>query len=98
MIPMARSHHKTRAHADRKADPSKPVQPTRREREALQERARLQLESIRLDNAIERGRQGEIIEEIKRKHQGNISVPAIWDVMADRRITIHGAGPLAARG
>jgi len=93
-----KSHHKTRAHADRKPDPSKPIQPTRREREALQERARLELEAQLREHKIERQTQGEIFEALKQKHQGDVPVYAIWGHLADRRITIHGAGPLAARG
>ena len=95
---MSRPHHKTKAHADRKADTSKPVQPTRREREALQERARLLMIALLQEQKIERMTQADILEGLKEKYPKGVPVPAIWDVMADRRTTIHGAGPLAARG
>jgi len=63
-----------------------------------QERARQLLEVLLLEAKIERLMQAEILENLKQKHKGDIPVPAIWDFIADRRITIHGAGPLAARG
>ena len=93
-----KSHHKTRAHADRKPDPSKPVQPTRREREALMQRTRLQLEALLRESKIERMTQAEILEGLTEKYPKGVPVPVIWGHLADRRITIHGAGPLAARG
>jgi len=83
-----KSHHKTRAHADRKPDKLKPVQPPRREREAQLQRTRNQLEALLQDAKIERQTQGETLEAFKRKYQGNVPVDKIWTMLADRRIGV----------
>lgn len=62
---------------------------------AERQRARQELRDLLQASKIERMTQAEILEDLKRKHQGDIPVYVIWGIMADRRITIHGAGPLA---
>lgn len=69
--------------------------PSVAERQRLRQQARQQMESLLQASKIERMTQAEILEDLKRKHHGDIPAPAIWNFMADRRITIHGAGPLA---
>jgi hypothetical protein len=73
-------------------------QRARKEKEQQQERARLQLEALLQASKIERMTQAEILEDLKSRYPGGLPVPLIWNHIADRRITIHGAGPLAARG
>lgn len=61
--------------------------PTVAERQRIRQQARQQLDAILREQKIERMTQSEILEDLKRRHQGDIPIPAIWGIMADRRIS-----------
>ena len=67
-----KSHHKTRAHADRK---DKPV---------MRIPARQVLDTLLADAKIERQSQAEILQELIKKHHGDIPVPVLWSMRAQR--------------
>jgi hypothetical protein len=47
--------------------------------------ARAVLDALLQDAKIERMTQAEIMQELVRKHHGDVPVPAIWNHIADRR-------------
>lgn len=82
---MGRPHHKTRAHADRKGPQPEPVEDPQ---------ARKLLEALLQDAKIERMTQAEILEELKRKHQGDIPARVCWQFIGDRREATRAGGAI----
>ena len=67
-----KSHRKTRAHADRKGK-----QPVLR-------KARQVLDGLLIEARIERMEQADILQDLLRKHHGEIPVPKLWGLRARR--------------